>query len=68
MPSLREALTFVRDPRTTGDQLRRACEILFLSPAGTPEELRARLLEHLEPLDNAQPVVCLNPRLTAPEP
>jgi len=67
VPTLAEALRFVRDPGTTEPQLRRACEILHLDPGGTRDDLRARLLEHLEPLDAGEAVVCLNPRLTEPD-
>jgi hypothetical protein len=64
VPSLAEALRFVREPATGEAQLRRACEILFLDSSGPSHVLRARLLEYLEQLDASQSVVCLNPRLT----
>lgn len=67
MPTLAEALTFVRDPRTTEAKLRRACEILFLDPNGSAEDLRRRLLDYLEPLDAGCSVVCLNPRMIEPD-
>ncbi|MCG3118901.1 MAG: hypothetical protein ALAOOOJD_01186 [bacterium] len=65
MPSKLDAVKFVVDAKTSPEQLRRACEILGLPAAGEPEVLRARLLEHLNPLEAAAPVVCLNPRLNA---
>lgn len=63
MPSKSDAVRFVVDAKTSPEQLRRACEILSLPATGEPEVLRARLLEHLNPLEAAAPVVCLNPRL-----
>ncbi len=65
MPTLGEALRFVRDPRTTTEQLRRASELLFLAADGEPEALRHRLVAHLEALAPNADVVCLNPRLIA---
>ncbi|MGH9361614.1 MAG: hypothetical protein ACRD2T_06825 [Thermoanaerobaculia bacterium] len=66
MPTLAEAFRFVRDPATTAEQLRRACELLALPADGSPPDLRLRLLAHLATLEPEQSVVCLNPRLTAP--
>lgn len=63
MPTLAEALTLVRDPRTSEAKLRRACEILRLDTKGSAEDLRRRLLDYLEPLDASRSVVCLNPRM-----
>jgi hypothetical protein len=65
MPLLPEALTFAENPATSVDQLRRACELLALDTSGTQEDLRARLLEHLNTLDSEAPIVCLNPRVQA---
>jgi hypothetical protein len=65
MPHKTDALQFVADANTSPEQLRRACEILGLPREGEPEELRARLLQHLDPLDSGAPVVCLNPNLKA---
>lgn len=67
MPTLAEALTFVRDPETSEAKLRHACEILSLDPSGSAGALRRRLLDYLEPLDANQSVVCLNPRMMEPE-
>jgi hypothetical protein len=61
MPLVPEALRFAENPATSADQLRLACEILTLDTSGTPAELRARLLDHLNTLDSGAPVVCLNP-------
>jgi hypothetical protein len=63
VPIKPDAVRFVADAAASPDQLRRACEILGLLVKGGPETLRARLLKHLEPLDAAAPVACLNPRL-----
>lgn len=63
MPSKIDAVRFVADAKTSPEQLRRACEILRLPAEGEPEVLRARLLQYLNPLSAAAPVVCLNPRL-----
>jgi hypothetical protein len=63
MPLKPDAVRFVVDATTSTEQLRRACEILGLPLEGGPDALRARLLKHLEPLDAAEPVVCLNPSL-----
>ncbi|MCK6619017.1 MAG: hypothetical protein HUU32_05130 [Calditrichaceae bacterium] len=63
MPTKTDAVRFVADAKTSPEQLRRACEILGLPVKGEPETLRARLLEYLNPLSAAAPVVCLNPRL-----
>jgi hypothetical protein len=63
VPIKPDAVRFVADAATSTEQLRRACEILGLPVEGGPEALRARLLKHLEPLDAAAPVACLNPRL-----
>lgn len=65
MPIKTDAVRFVVDGATSPEQLRRACQILGLPLDGDPEQLRARLLKHLEPLDPAAPVACLNPRLAA---
>lgn len=64
MPSKLDAVTFAAAPGTTPEQLRRACRILGLPTDGGPDELRARLLAHLDPLDAQAGVVCLNPRPT----
>jgi hypothetical protein len=64
MPLVPEALRFAENPATSADQLRRACELLTLDSSGTPPEVRARLLAHLKTLDAAEPVVCLNPKVT----
>jgi len=61
MPRLSDAIRYADSPSTSEDELRRACEILMLDTAGTPEELRARLRGHLGALDAERPVVCLNP-------
>jgi hypothetical protein len=61
MPRVSDAIRYADSPSTSEDELRRACEILMLPTAGTPVELRARLLEHLGTLDAERPVVCLNP-------
>jgi len=63
MPLLPEALRFAQNPATSADQLRRACELLTLDSSGTPAEVRARLLAHLNTLDSETPVVCLNPNV-----
>ena len=63
MPFLSEALRFAENPATSDDQLRRACELLSLDSSGTHDELRARLLAHLNTLDSEAPVVCLNPKV-----
>lgn len=63
MPFLHEALTFAENPAASGDQLRRACELLALDTSGPDDALRARLLAHLKDLDSAAPVVCLNPKV-----
>lgn len=65
MPSKLDAVRFVRDAKTSPEQLRRACEILGLPATGEPEVLRARLLERLDPLETTASVVCLNPRIAA---
>jgi len=64
MPVLSEALRFARNPVTSIEQLQRACELLSLDTSGTPDELRARLLAHLNTLDSETPVVCLNPKVS----
>ena len=61
MPTQADALRFLTDPQTSEDKLRRACEILGLSIAGSPEEIRARAVAHAEGLPAEEPVVCLNP-------
>ena len=63
MPLVPEALRFAQNPATSFDQLRRACELLTLDQSGTSDELRARLLVHLNTLDSETPVVCLNPNV-----
>jgi hypothetical protein len=63
MPSKDEALRFAAAASTSVEQLRRACAILGLPTEDGAEDLRRRLLAHLKPLDEAAPVVCLNPRL-----
>jgi hypothetical protein len=63
MPLVPEALRFAQNPATSLDQLRRACELLTLDSSGTSNELRARLLDHLNTLDSETPVVCLNPNV-----
>jgi hypothetical protein len=65
MPFQYEALRFAENPSTSDDQLRLACELLTLDPSGTQDELRARLLAHLNTLDSETPVVCLNPKVQA---
>ena len=67
MPTLGEALHFARDPGTTAEQLRRACALLFLETSGGPDELRVRLVAHLETLSTTSAVVCLNPKILAAE-
>jgi hypothetical protein len=64
MPLLPEALRFAENPATSIDQLRLACELLTLDASGTQDELRARLLAHLNTLDSEAPVVCLNPKVS----
>jgi hypothetical protein len=68
MPRLSDALRYVVSPATGDDELRRACEILNLPVAGSGEELRARLREHLGALEAERPVVCLNPGPIRPAP
>jgi hypothetical protein len=63
MPLLPEALRFAENPATSPEQIQRACELLTLDTSGTPDEVRARLLAHLNTLDSGAPVVCLNPNL-----
>ena len=65
MPLLQEALRFAENQATSDDQLRRACDLLALDSSGTASEVRARLLAHLNALDAAEPVVCLNPNVKA---
>lgn len=65
MPSHDEAMRFALDPATSVDQLRQACRILGLPPDGDGEAVRARLLQHLGRVEEASPVVCLNPKLAA---
>lgn len=67
MPSVAEAVAFVRDSRTTPEQLRRASQLLSLEESADTEALRARLLTYLEALDRDASVVCLNPKLFVPE-
>jgi hypothetical protein len=63
MPLVPEALRFAENPATTDEQLRLACEILTLDSSGTTADIRARLLTHLNTLDSAAPIVCLNPNI-----
>jgi len=63
MPFLSEALRFAESSATSEEQLRRACELLSLDSSGTPDEVRHRLLAHLNTLDSETPVVCLNPKV-----
>ena len=65
MPTLNEALDFVRDPQTTLDQLRLACEILGLDQIGDQAALLARLDEYLITYNADEPIVCLNPATSA---
>jgi hypothetical protein len=65
MPLLPEALRYAENPATSVEQLRLACELLTLDASGTQDELRARLLAHLNTLDSEAPVVCLNPKVQA---
>jgi len=65
MPFLSEALRFAENPATSEEQLRRACDLLSLDSSGTPDEVRGRLLAHLNTLDSEAPVVCLNPKVQA---
>lgn len=65
MPSVAEAVAFVRDSRTTPKQLRRASQLLSLEPSADTETARTRLLAYLESLDGEASVVCLNPKLFA---
>ena len=63
MPTLTEALNFAKDPNTTVDQLQKACTMLNIEYSDEDiEEVRKKLLEHLEQLQADQPVVCLNPK------
>ena len=64
MPLLPEALRFTENLATSVEQLRRACELLSLDDSGTQDELRNRLLRHLNTLDSEAPVVCLNPKVS----
>jgi len=64
MPFVPEALRFAQNPATSAEQLRRACELLELDTSGTPDEVRARLLAHLDTLDHETPIVCLNPKVS----
>jgi hypothetical protein len=68
MPTRTEALRFAGDPRTTAEQLRRACTLLGLDADGDVGALRDRLLAHLGGVEDHEPVVCLNPGPAAPEP
>jgi hypothetical protein len=63
LPTLDDALEFVRDPDTSESRLRRACEILELNTLGDEAVLRRRLLERLSHHPASQEVVCLNPNL-----
>jgi hypothetical protein len=64
MPTIADALDFVRDPATGEEQLRRACRILELDDSGEVDDVRSRLLRQLEPMEVDSAIVCLNPRLT----
>jgi hypothetical protein len=64
MPFLSEALRYAENPATSIEQLRLACELLALDAAGTQDELRVRLLTHLNTLDSEEPVVCLDPKVS----
>jgi hypothetical protein len=61
MPHLSDAIRYADSPSTSGDELRRACEILLLPAEGSADDLRARLRAHLATLAAERPVVCLNP-------
>jgi len=63
MPFVPEALRFAENPATSDEQLRLACEILTLDSSGTTDDVRARLLAHLNSMDSAAPIVCLNPNV-----
>ena len=65
MPSVAEAVAFVRDSRTTPEQLRRASQLLALEDSVDADVLRTRLLAHLGELQRDANVVCLNPKLFA---
>jgi len=65
MPFLSEALRFAENSSTSEEQLRHACELLSLDSSGTQDEVRDRLLAHLNTLDSEAPVVCLNPKVQA---
>jgi hypothetical protein len=65
MPTLSEAFDFVRDPQTTPDQLRLACQILGLEDTGDRATLLARLDEYLIAYNADEPIVCLNPATSA---
>lgn len=67
MPTLTQAFDFVRDPQTTIDQLRLACEILGLDQTGERAEVFARLDEYLRVYNPDEPIVCLNPNTTEHE-
>ncbi|MEZ5294275.1 MAG: hypothetical protein R2745_24570 [Vicinamibacterales bacterium] len=67
MPTVAEALAFVRSPGTSDAQLRRACGILHLADGGSTDDVRARLLEVLGTMQTGEFVVCLNPRLIHPD-
>jgi hypothetical protein len=66
MPSRDEALRYIAGPATGPDELRRACRILGLDAAGDADQLRRRLLAHLDTLEARRPIVCLNPGPLAP--
>ncbi|MGH9424501.1 MAG: hypothetical protein ACRD3J_31300 [Thermoanaerobaculia bacterium] len=67
MPSVAEAIAFVRDSRTSPEQLRRASQLLSLEDSTDAEVVRARLLAYLDALDREASVVCLNPKVFTPE-
>jgi len=63
MPFVPEARRFAENPATSDEQLRLACQILSLDSSGTTADVRARLIGHLNTLDSAAPIVCLNPNV-----
>ncbi|MEA2161882.1 MAG: hypothetical protein QOK37_9 [Thermoanaerobaculia bacterium] len=67
MPLVPEALRFARNPAASLDQLRHACELLFIDASGTTSEVRQRLIDHLNGLDAEAPVVYLNPKVAFSE-
>ena len=61
MPTPAEALRFVNDPQTSLDKLRRACDLLGVPSHGSQDDIRARVVAHVEALAPGAAVVCLNP-------